>query len=200
MRYQRHRQDHIMHFMKDFAEILENHVRREQPHSIALLGTPSNIAEFRKYLSAETQRRILLSRSIPPHKDEKDLISKVKGYLRGAEKEKARETVTQLYDRLCQDYLAVVGLDETLFNLQVGRLERLFVSNQLNSRGFRCTHCNFIFSTALDSCSYCQGRVEEVEIRNRMEKLAEHHDVAIDVVPENTFLDSLGGVGGFLRF
>lgn len=200
MRFQRHRLDLIQHFMRDLGTQLERFVRKTRPHSIVLLGTPSNLSEFRKHLSPEIGRRILFTRNIPSHSDDKDLIEQVQADIRKQESLAEDQAINQLYERLCQDYMAVVGLDETLFNLQMGRLERLFVSNHLSGRGYRCTHCDFVFGQLMPRCLYCQSPVEEVELRNRMEKLAEHHDVLIDVVSTSSFLDSLGGVGGFLRY
>ncbi len=200
MRYQRHRKDMIQHFMKDLAEELERHVRREQPDCIVVLGTQSNTAEFRRRLSADLDRKILLTTSIPAHENDQELVAKVRGLIEEAERLEAQRMVTRLYDRLCQDHKAVVGLDETLFNLQMGKLERLFISEGLNGRGYRCTHCDFIFSRDVGKCPYCGNSAEPVELRNRLEKLAEHHAVPIELVGDATFLDSLGGTGGFLKF
>ncbi len=200
MRYQRHRSALIDHFMKEFAESLADYVRREDPDSIILLGTDSNLARFQRHLSSEVRDRILLTRNLPAHADDNELIEQVSGYISEAQSQAQQQTEEQLYDRLCQDHLAVVGLDDTLFNLQMGKLERLFISRQLQTRGYRCTNCHFIFSSSLDQCHYCQGPVEPIELRNRIEKLAEHHDVPIDVVSPRSFLDSLGGLAGFLRY
>jgi peptide subunit release factor 1 (eRF1) len=186
--------------MKDFAERLHRHVTKEKPASVVLLGTAENLAEFRRHLNSETTNRIVLSRNVPKHSDDKDLIARVQEYLIEVESAATRRSVAELYDRLCQDYLAVAGMDETLFSLQIGKLERLFISDQVSEKGHRCTHCDFVFSQEVSKCMYCGGLVEPVELRNRMEKLAEHHEVPIDLVTEPTFLDSLGGVGGFLRF
>ncbi len=200
MRYQRHRRALIDHFMKEFAVNLEDYVRREGPDSIILLGTDSNLARFQRHLTADVRDRIVLTRSVPAHADDQELISQVSEYIKEAKSAAQKKAVDQLYDRLCQDHLAVVGLDDTLFNLQMGKLERLFISPQLKSSGFRCTNCQFIFSSSVDTCLYCQGSVEPIELRNRIEKLAEHHEVPIDVVQTRSFLDSLEGVGGFLRY
>ncbi len=200
MRYQRHRQDLIQHFMKDLAEELDRYVRREKPDSVVILGTQANTAEFRRRLGYNVSSRLLLTAPIPTHDDESELITKTRALIEAAGKQNGGKMVSRLYDRLCQDYMAVVGLDETLFSLQMGRLERLFISNRLAGRGYRCTHCEFVFSRDVGKCPYCGNSAEPVELRNRLEKLAERHDVSIELVNDPTFLDSLGGTGGFLKF
>jgi len=200
MRYQRHRQDLIQHFMKDLAEQLDRFTRREKPDQIVILGTQANTAEFRRRLGPDVSNRVLLTAPIPAHEDEGELIAKTRLLIEEAGKQNGDKMVSRLYDRLCQDYMAVVGLGETLFSLQMGRLERLFISNRLSGRGYRCTHCDFIFSRDVGKCPYCGNPAQPVELRNRLEKLAERHDVPIELVGDPTFLDSLGGTGGFLKF
>lgn len=200
MRYQRHRKDLIQHFMRDLAEELQRYVQREKPDSIVVLGTQANTSAFSRHLSSELSNRVLFTGPIPAHEDDLDLASKVRLMIQEAEKKKGEKLVSRLYERLCQDYMAVVGLDETLFNLQMGKLDRLFISEGLDGHGYRCIHCDFIFSRNPVKCPYCGNEAERVELRNRLEKLAEHHDVPIELVGDATFLDSLGGAGGFLKF
>lgn len=200
MRYQRHRKDRIQHFMRDFAEQLERFDRREKPQGLVLLGTHENVSEFKRRLPRHLLEKVVLTRGIPAHEDEQDLISQVRRFVEQIEAQESHAALSQFYDRLCQDYLTVVGLDETLFNLQMGKVERLFVTDRLAGRGYRCINCDFVFCRNVHKCPYCTGPAEAVDIRNRIEKLAELHGAQLELLDEPSFLDELGGVGGMLKF
>lgn len=200
MRYQRHRKDHILHFMRELAELLERFVRREKPDRIILLGTPANVSEFRKHLGANLARKIALTRRIPTDVDEAELVSKIRASIEEMKVYQDRETAEKLYQQLWQNYRAVVGLEGTLYNLQMGKLEKLIISNFLDGRGYQCSKCDFLFGQKIRRCTYCRGIIREVDIRNRLEKIAEQQKVEIEVLSQPTFLDSVGGAGGFLKF
>ncbi len=200
MRYQRHRKDLIQHFMRDFAEQLDQFDRRVKPRGLVLLGTQENLAELKRHLPQHLEEKVVLARSLPDHEDDQELIEKVRGFVEEFEAKQSEAALARFYDRLSQDYQTVIGLDETLFNLQMGKVERLFISDSLNGQGYRCTHCQFVFSRDVHKCPYCRGSAEPVDIRNRIEKLAEHHGAYLQLLDEATFLDEFGGVGGMLKF
>ncbi len=200
MRYQRHRKDLIQHFMRDFAEQLERFTRNEKPDGLVLLGTQMNLSEFRRHLPQHLLDKIFLTSSVPAHDDEQELVVRVRELIENAEERESAAALAEFYDRLCPDYRTVIGLDETLFNLQMGKVERLFISDRLNGQGYRCTNCDFVFCRDVHKCPYCRGAAESVDIRNRLEKLAEHHGANLELLSEPSFLDEFGGVGGTLKF
>ncbi|MBI4445863.1 MAG: hypothetical protein HY645_08120 [Acidobacteria bacterium] len=198
-RFERHRNDLIQHFMKDLADLLEKFVRKEKPDNIALLGTQENVSEFRKHLSHEVKKKVSLVQNAPADLTSSEVVLRLKKEI---EKQgDSGQVVLELYDCLTHDYKAVVGVEETLSHLQMGKLDRIVVSSNLNGRCFRCKKCGFFFGRKSSRCTYCNGAIEEVgDLRSHLEKMAEARNVKIEVVHERTFLDSMGGTGGFLKF
>lgn len=200
MRYQRHRKDHIQHFMKELAELLERFVRAEKPDALILLGAHENVAEFRKHLPDEIGRKILFEENVPVQIPEAELLSRIREDIKQAAAKKDQETANRLYEHVSQGYRAVAGLADTLSNLQMGKIGRLLISRNFSARGPRCSRCAYVFGEKTDTCSHCGGPTTEVDLRSEMAKLAERHKAEIEIIHGQTFLDSVEGIGGFLRF
>lgn len=198
MRQQRHRQDKIEQFLRTFGERLTRFLESQRVEGVILLGTQENVAEFLKQVPSETARQVLVTSSIPAPESEEAIIDKSLSLLSEFEQKRGGKLVSRLYERLCQDYQAVVGLEDTLFQLQVGRVERLFLGPSFEATGRCCQNCGFCFSGDEKVCTYCQGELRPVDLRDRVAKIAEQRQVPLELVAEVTFLDSLGGAGALL--
>ena len=193
-------QELIDQFMRHLGDRLDRFLEREHPVGVILLGTQENLSECMRNLPPKVIRRILLTASIPAPDSEESILEKAHTLIEEYEHDREGKLIAQLYDRLCNDYRSVAGPEETLFELQVGRLERLFIAPSFQGQGVRCRSCNFCFSETKECCSYCQGELESVDLRDQLERLAEEKQIPLEIVSENSFLDSLGGAGAFLRF
>ena len=200
MRFQRRRQELIDQFMRHLGERLDRFLDRKRPLGVILLGTQENLSECMRHLPTQSMRRILITSSIPAPDSEESILEKAHTLIEEYEQEREGRLIAQLYDRLCNDYRSVVGQEETLFELQVGRLERLFIGPSFQGEGVRCRSCSFCYSEKKERCTYCHGELESVDLRDQLERLAAEKQVPLEIVGETSFLDSIGGAGAFLRF
>ncbi|RPI20322.1 MAG: hypothetical protein EHM61_27280 [Acidobacteria bacterium] len=200
VRYERRTRDVVQHFLKDLAEEIENLMRTEKTQGLVLLGTQANIAELRKFLSAEIDKQLLLTQNPPAGTSDSQLLDSVLAEVQRRQQMLSRQTLEQLYDRLSHDYLSAAGLEATLFNLQQGKVHTLVLSSPFAQRGKKCPRCGSLFTLSSNECTYCRTPTVEVDLRNQMEKLAEHHGAKIEIIQEPSFLDHLDGVGVLLRF
>ena len=200
LRYEQRLQEHERHFWKELAAAVDKVAREEKPQRVVLIGTQANVAELRKALSQGTERLVALAPGLPPDLADQDLIDRVVAETERRQAEEARQLVDELRHRLAQDYMAVAGVDGALIALQMGRVEALILGAQFSPPGARCQACGSLFPAGTENCSYCPGRTVRVDLRNRMEKLAEQQGVRIEALKERSFLDVLGGVGALLRF
>jgi len=200
LRFEQRLQEHERLFWKGLATAVDKVAREEKPQRVVLIGTQANVAELRQALSPETERLVALAPGLPPDLADQDLIDRVVAETERRQAEEARLLVDELRHRLAQDYMAVAGVSDTLIALQMGRVEALILSAQFSPAGARCETCGSLFPAGAESCSYCPGKTVRVDLRNRMEKLAEQQGVRIEALKERTFLDFLEGVGALLRF
>ncbi len=170
--------------------------KAEKPDGLVILATPENAGELRRQLKPELQRQLVAISALPPETSTDELVNRIMATLQTAAVSEERRISEQLYDRLANDYMAVAGLEETLLRLQSGQLETLVISDLFATRGQRCSRCNSLFAPAVSTCLYCGGPTVEADLRNWMEKVAEHQHLRIEILQDRSFLDHLGRSGG----
>jgi len=114
--------------------------------------------------------------------------------------EREREVV--LVDGLLDDSRAVViGIDETLVQLQQGRIRNLAVVKGLDGSLRQCLKCSWADRTQEPACPACGGEREVVKLREALPQLARRYSVSVEVVAGEAArrLQEAGGMGAWLR-
>lgn len=96
---------------------------------------------------------------------------------------------------------AVVGLDETLAQLQEGRIRSVLMVRGLDAALRQCLKCGDINRSADPSCANCGSARREVMLSQILEKIAEEHHTNIEILDPDAAkkLAEAGGIGGWLR-
>lgn len=95
---------------------------------------------------------------------------------------------------------ATVGIDETIAQLQKGRIRALLLSDRLNGVIHECPKCGQFDRAADPICSVCHRERRSVDLRQAILQLARSHDTDIHVISEPSHqLDEVGGLAGSLR-
>jgi peptide subunit release factor 1 (eRF1) len=109
-------------------------------------------------------------------------------------------SVDLLKDRIRESHMAVGGFENTLEQLQAGKIQTLVVARGLDRKGAQCEQCGFLFAHSAPSCAYCNGPVRDsVDLVEEILRIAGDQDLAIDFVADSALHD-IGSVGGLLRF
>ena len=114
--------------------------------------------------------------------------------------EREREVV--LVDGLLGDSRAVViGIDETLVQLQQGRIRNLAVVKGLDGSLRQCLKCSWADRTQDPACPACGSEREVVRLREVLPQLARRYSVSVEVVAGEAArrLQEVGGMGAWLR-
>jgi peptide subunit release factor 1 (eRF1) len=113
-----------------------------------------------------------------------------------------RERETALVDDLLASERGVsIGIDDTLAQLQQGRIRRLAVVKGLNGDLHQCLRCGQADRTADQVCPACGGERRPVTLRQLLPGLARRQRVSLDVVSGEAArrLQDAGGMGAWLR-
>jgi hypothetical protein len=114
--------------------------------------------------------------------------------------EREREVV--LIDGLLGDTRAVViGIDETLVQLQQGRIRNLAVVKGLDGSLKQCVKCMWADRTQDPACPACGGERQIVRLREVLPQLARRYNISVEVVSGEAArrLQEAGGIGAWLR-
>lgn len=96
---------------------------------------------------------------------------------------------------------SVVGFDETLAELQNGRIGTLLLVRGLDVPLRQCTNCGDVNRSADPVCARCRGPRREVMLSHVLDGLAKSHDTRVEILDADAGkeLAKAGGMGGWLR-
>jgi peptide subunit release factor 1 (eRF1) len=96
---------------------------------------------------------------------------------------------------------AVVGLDETLAQVQLGGTRQLIVARGLGGKVKQCAKCGWVDRAADRECASCGGERRLVALRAVVPELARKYGVPVEVVAGEAGrkLRESGGIGAWLR-
>jgi peptide chain release factor subunit 1 len=198
--YQARKAEETRHFFKEFAAEVEGFVRRHQPDDLSILGTHENVKRFSECLPRPIQDMVVHTEGIELDATIPEIQRKLTPVFDRQIQEDEARSIDRLRDRVREDHKAVAGFEQTLEQLQAGKIQTLVVSRDVDRQGARCDHCGFLFADHAEVCTYCSGPVRKnVDLVEEVLRLAGDQDVAVDFVGRSA-IDDLGGVGGFLRF
>jgi peptide chain release factor subunit 1 len=198
--YQSRKAEETRHFFKEFAAEVDDFVRRHRPDDLSVLGTHENVKRFSECLTRPIQDMIVHTDGMEMDATIPEIRLKLAPVFdRQIEEEEAR-SVDLLRDRVRESHLAVAGFEQTLEQLQAGKIQTLVLARDVDREGARCQQCGFLFAGDTESCSYCSGPVRsKVDLVEEVLRLAGGQDLTVDFVASSSIAD-LGGVGGLLRF
>ena len=114
--------------------------------------------------------------------------------------ERAQEAA--LVDELLGDERgALVGIEETLAQLQKGGIRKLAICRDLDVRVSRCERCGYTDFSSDPVCGMCRGQRAAVPLRSVLPQLAAASNTQIEVVSGDAAarLKVAGGMGSWLR-
>ena len=198
--FQSRKAEETKHFFKEFADEVQAFVRRHEPDDLILMGTHENVTKFREFLPSALDQMIAHTDRIEIEATSAEIRQKLAPVFENQLAQEEAQAVDLLHDRVKESHMAVAGLDDTLEQLQEGKLKALVIGRGLSQRGGRCTKCSFVLARTSGQCPYCGGEVEDsLDLGEELVRIAEDQSLHIDFVAPST-VEDLGGVGGLLRF
>jgi peptide subunit release factor 1 (eRF1) len=198
--YQARKAEETHHFFKEFTAEVETFVRRHRPDDLSVLGTHENRKRFIEYLPQALQETIIHTDGIEIEATPAEIRAKLAPVFERRLQEQEARAVDQLRERVRQAHKAVAGFDQTLEQLQAGKLQNLVLARDVDRAGAQCQKCDFLFAGPTGTCAYCDGPVRDgVDLVEEILRMAGNQDLPVDFVSAAA-LDDMGGVGGLLRF
>lgn len=202
-RFQRHRAEHVQHFLDEVVEHLERFVRQHGSDDIVLLGHETATADLQKALPAALRERLRFVGAAPADEPTAALLRRIEGVLDMEHVREDVEVLERLERRVREDYLAVGGVRAALKELQEGKVETLVVGSRVGREGRQCEGCGFVLAGEDGPCPYCGGRLQPVDLYEKMVELAERHGARVEFVEGEADAElqrRMNGAGAFLKF
>jgi peptide subunit release factor 1 (eRF1) len=201
-RYQRRRQNELLHYAKEVAESLDRLVSEAGVERVVLLGSQEALGEL------EAAHSPPLAAKVVGRDTAVELGAELEGLLETAraladEQERAEEK--RLWERIRDEYLkgglAALGERDVLAAAREGRVEALLLARDARLRGMRCRDCELLAAAKPQQCPGCRSTsVFEVDLVNELVALAATTSAETEFADPTPELEEAGGVAALLRY
>jgi protein required for attachment to host cells len=197
----RHREDHILHYLKDLAREIERAWPEERYDGIVLLGEHELLQELRTHLPDHLARQVV---GEAPHAwvgKQVSLESKVASVHADALREHDRQVLEEVKRRLMERHDIAIGpqaVIDALVNDTVGYRGSVVMEADAGEVACRCTACESLFAQVLEQCPSCHQRCEKTNLWQVIALFAAGHHVSVDFIEAGHGLDKHGGVVALL--
>ncbi|MHB8780930.1 MAG: baeRF10 domain-containing protein [Candidatus Geothermincolia bacterium] len=202
-RMQRHHGWGVRRHFKDVSEVLlAVFLQREFDRLIVGIPSPELEPLFVRSLHPWLAERIGAWFDMAMYENDAEIkreIIEIQGHL---EEEQERQLLQELRENLGPGQRGVAGPDDTLFELQRGALDVLIVRNGIQLPGRRCAACEYFDALQEEAaCPLCEGDFVQVpELMSDVIKAAFDRNVRVRFMQEDDYLESIGNIGGLLRY
>lgn len=198
--YQKWKAEEARHFFKEFALEVGEFVSRYRPDGLILLGTEDNVRFFCELLPQDLQELVVHVDNAPAVPTSAAVAEHLSPFFEEYAQRAEAEIIDRLRDRVQQDYLAVAGFQDTLLQLQEGKLDTLVMSRTAERTGVQCQRCGVYLVAPDGACNYCGGNIEQgIDLVETMIRLAAEQEVDI-TFGDASIMSDFDGTGGLLRF
>jgi len=201
-RYQRRVENAQTQHAKEVAEHLVRIVREDRISQIVIAGDSETVPVLMEHLPQEIRRMVVEGPKIANHASEREIFSATIDTIN----EESAKTEAEKVDRLLEAYrargLAVVAPEATLEALTNGQVDELLLSKLLERTNEEPAMIDAVFAPEIPDAS---GGTEsdqprEASLPDLLVTKAMQTGAAITFIEDSTLLESVGGVGAFLRW
>lgn len=201
-RFQRHEDKIAERNMRAAVTALGRFCEANSCSRLVLAGTDDNVARFQGFLPSELRRAVVATMPAEPGARGPAIVQRSQELLRELEEQEERDLVENLTTTALSGGPAVIGLADTLYALQEGRVLTLVVEEGLSAPGFVCPSCDYLYIDESQRCLFC-GTMEARRVRNVVERAmhkAYLQGARVEVVVDSPSLARVGHIGAFLRY
>jgi hypothetical protein len=197
--YEHHVDAQYAHYHRQIAKDVDRWCAAEHLNSLFVVGLIEMANGIRKELPPPLREKTtVIEKDLVWVESRAELEKRIEPFVEKHE----RERKVVLMDSLLGDSRAVVlGIDETLVQLQQGRIRNLAVVKGLDGSLQQCLKCSWADRTQDPACPACGGEREVARLREVLPQLARRYNVSVEVVEGEASrrLQEAGGMGAWLR-
>jgi hypothetical protein len=178
----RHREDQILHYMRELVGRTEESWDDRFFQGIILLGQRETIAQLRELLPKRLARRVVAESPYAWATGENGIREKVERLQDSLSKSEDALVLAEVENRKKQAFALAEGPVEVLNALRNGQAAMVLIRPGLGEAGSRCTNCGYVFTPVREICENCGSACERVNLWQEILKLAFRHSTPVQVV------------------
>jgi peptide subunit release factor 1 (eRF1) len=198
----RHREDHVLHYLKELAREIERAWPEERYDGIVLLGEHELLERVRAYLPEELRTSIVgeaphawAGRQVP-------LVSKIESIHAQALRGQEHRLFDDIKRRLMEDHHIATGpqaVIDAIENDQIGYSGCIVMESDRGEVASWCRGCRKLSTAALSECPSCHSTCEKTNLWQAIVLFASRKHITVHFVEPGHGLEKHGGVVAVLE-
>lgn len=183
---------------REVAERIKRICKAQHPVPIVLAGSKRLTGQIEKALPQDLQQDVALVTQDLARIELGDLQRRLAPKIAAWVSQHEKMRVDQLLDG---EHRSIIGIDETLAQLQEGRIGTLVLSSSLVASLRQCVKCGLVSRSADPVCPTCGSKRRAITLWEALPELMATHQTAVEMVngQAGKRLIEAGGMGGWLR-
>jgi len=201
-RYQRH-EDHLaLHNLKQAIEVIDRYTEDHDLQRWVLGGSEEVLAQVKGLLPPRLRKGLIGEFAVNMAARPAEILHRSLDIAMKADAEQERQLVQEAITAANKGGAGVIGLADSLYALQEGRVQLLLVDEDFSSAGTMCTNCEYIAPHLSGACPFCGGTEfrEVADAINRAIHKAVDAGASVNIVRQNPALQEAGGMAALLRY
>lgn len=197
--YRRRRESHYRQFLSEITQRLTRVCEDQRPSWILLIGSLRYTRIIQSKLNSSLRSRVLQApHAFQPEDDMRSFHTSIEDILHHAESTRKEQRVEEL---LMRSSGIVTGAEETLAELQRGRVASLIVCDDFNPVLRYCSGCGHLAASSLRECEHCNRNRSDVGLHEILPQFAILHSCDLELAHGAAAerLRNAGSIGGWLR-
>lgn len=200
--YQRRTDNLAMRNLKQAVEAIRAYCEGTDCRQIVLAGSNEVLAQAKELMPAALRARVVGEFAADVEATPTEMLNRSLEVMEEVALEEERRLVSDVITAASKGGAGVIGLADTLYGLQQGRVRQLLVDQHYSAPGYACGHCGYVAAERSARCPFCSGEgmqpVEDAVNRAILRAVATGADV--NVVRENAELQQAGHIAALLRY
>ncbi len=201
-RWQRHVDRLAYNNLKAAAEATARFCAANGCQRLILGGTEENTARFHDLLPTPLRQAVVGTVPLGMAAGSPEVVERSREILADSEEQRERELVERVITYARSGGTAVLGLADTLFALQEGRVMTLLVEEGFKAPGIVCPSCDYLSVNETERCLFC-GTMQAVPAGDVVERAVHKallQDARVEVIAGSPALAQAGHIGALLRY
>jgi peptide chain release factor subunit 1 len=201
-RYQRH-EDHLaLHNLKQAIDVIGAYIADHDCTRWVLAGSDDVVAQVKSLLPSALERGLIGEFAVSMAARPAEVLHRSLDVALNADSEEERRLVSDAITVANKGGAGVIGLADSLYSLQEGRVRLLLVDEDYSAPGTMCIQCEYIAPSLSGTCPFC-GSTEFREVTDAVDRAihkALESGAGVNIVRENEELRQGGRIAALLRY
>jgi len=201
-RYQRH-EDHLaLRNLKQTIEVMQDYCERKGCTRLMLAGSGDVLAQVKELLPPAMGSAVIGEFPADINSSPAEILTRSFDIVEQITLDEERELVESVITAAEKGGNGVIGLPDSLYALQQGRVRLLLVHEDYAAPGYACSSCDYVAAEHSDTCPFCraEGMQPVKDAVNRAIHKAINTGARINVIRDNEDLHRVGNIAAVLRY